>query len=127
MANSSIGTLYFWTNTTPASGGSYPQNNFAAYTTLGGTAAFASATIPNGRIQTGQGFYVLTSSAGAVTFTNDLREKSVVSSQFFRSSEIELTETIEKHRIWLNLNDENTSYNQFWWVTWKVLLMELIT
>ncbi|RBA29061.1 choice-of-anchor J domain-containing protein [Flavobacterium tibetense] len=112
MANSSIGTLYFWTNTTPASGGSYPQNNFAAYTTLGGTAAFASATIPNGRIQTGQGFYVLTSSAGAVTFTNDLREKSVVSSQFFRSSEIELTETIEKHRIWLNLNDENTSYNQ---------------
>ena len=111
-ANSSIGTLYFWTNTTPASGGAYPQNNFAAYTTLGGTAAFASAKTPNGRIQTGQGFYILTSSAGTITFTNDLREKSVVSSQFFRTSESELTETIEKHRIWLNLNDANTSYNQ---------------
>jgi len=111
LDNSSIGTLYFWTNTTPASGGVYPQNNFASYTTLGGAAAFGSAVIPNGIIQTGQGFYVLSAAANNVSFANDLRENASVSTQFYRSSNA-TTSVTEKHRIWLNLNDANVSYNQ---------------
>ena len=59
--NATIETLYYWTNTTAASSGSYPQNNFAAYTSGGGgVGAFASSKIPNGIIQTGQGFYIKT-------------------------------------------------------------------
>ena len=113
-ANSSIGTLYFWTNTTPASGGVYPQNNFASYTTLGGAAAFASAKTPNGTILPGQGFYIQTSIAGTATFNNAQRVNASVSTQFFRTSNGSSSEVedVEKHRIWLNLNDANTSYNQ---------------
>jgi hypothetical protein len=111
LANSSIGTLYFWTNTTPASGGVYPQNNFASYTTLGGAAAFGSAIVPNGIIQTGQGFYIQTTAATDVNFANDFRENASVSTQFYRTSN-EVTSVAEKHRIWLNLNDSNVSYNQ---------------
>ncbi|HBD25825.1 T9SS sorting signal type C domain-containing protein [Flavobacterium sp.] len=106
--NPNIGTLYFWTNTTPASSGSYPQNNFASYTTLGGTAAFASSKIPNGTIQTGQGFYINATSAGTAYFENKQRVDAATSTQFFRSNIVELN----KSRFWINFNDDNTSYNQ---------------
>ena len=109
--NSNIETLYFWTNTTAASGGLYPQNNFAAYTALsGGVAAFASAKVPNGTIQTGQGFYIQTSIASLVSFNNAQRVDASISTQFFRNDNI--ANSIERHRVWLNLNDANTEYNQ---------------
>ena len=111
--NTSIGTLYFWTNTTPASGGVYPQNNFASYTTLGGTAAFGSGKIPNGNIQTGQGFYVQSAGADMIEFNNAQRVNASASTQFFRASSNNISASSnEKHRVWLNLNDANTSYNQ---------------
>lgn len=111
--NTSIGTLYFWTNTTAANAGAYPQNNFAAYTTLGGTAAFGSGIIPNGTIQTGQGFYVQASVVDAIDFNNAQRVNASVSTQFFRTTnQINSTISNEKHRIWFNLNDANTSYSQ---------------
>ena len=111
--NASIGTLYFWTNTTAANAGTYPQNNFAAYTTLGGTAAFGSGIIPNGIIQTGQGFYVQASVADAIDFNNAQRVNASVSTQFFRTTnQVNSTISNEKHRIWFNLNDANTSYSQ---------------
>ncbi|NJM78429.1 MAG: T9SS sorting signal type C domain-containing protein [Flavobacterium sp.] len=105
--NTTIETLYFWTNTTPASGGTYPQNNFAAYTAgTGGVAAFASGKIPNGIIQTGQGFYIKTDLATTATFNNLQRLNASSSTQFYRTS------NSEKHRIWLNLNHESVPYNQ---------------
>ncbi|SHI80699.1 S8 family serine peptidase [Flavobacterium haoranii] len=112
--NTSISALYFWTNTTPASGGVYLQNNFASYTTLGGAAAFASAKVPNGTIQTGQGFYIQASAADGIVFNNAQRVDAVASTQFFRTSQANATTMapVEKHRVWLNLNDNNTSYNQ---------------
>jgi PKD repeat protein/photosystem II stability/assembly factor-like uncharacterized protein len=109
--NPSIGTLYFWTNTTPASGGVYPTNNFAAYTSgAGGVAAFSSGKVPNGTIQTGQGFYIQTSLAANANFSNKQRVNASVSTQFFRNASAQ--NLLERHRIWLNLNDINTPYNQ---------------
>ena len=113
-ANASVGTLYFWTNTTAASGGVYPQNNFAAYTSgTGGVAAFASGKVPNGTIQTGQGFYLRKTTAGTTSaiFNNSLRVDASLSTQFYRSTETTSIET-EKHRVWLNLNDNTKAYNQ---------------
>src|SRR5690606_29759686 len=57
--NSGVNALYFWTNTHAPVNGSYDEvpNNWASYTTAGGTAAGSSAT-PNGQIATGQGFVV---------------------------------------------------------------------
>ena len=105
--NPSINTLYFWTHTAAASGGAYPANNFASYTTLGGTAAAAGGSIPNGTINTGQGFYINKSTAGSALFKNNQRVNAATSSQFFRT-----TEEPETHRFWLNLNDDTTNYNQ---------------
>ena len=106
-----IGALYFWTHTVPASGGSYPVNNFASYTTLGGAASAAGGATPNGRIQTGQGFYVRTFDFGSANFSNLQRVNASASTQFFRTTSEEVLE-VEKHRIWLNLNDANNKYNQ---------------
>ncbi len=112
-ANASVNTLYFWTHTVPASGGVYPVNNYASYTTLGGTASAAGGAIPNGTIQTGQGFFVRATAAGNANFTNTQRVNASVSTQFYRTSEnVITTSESEKHRIWLNLNDASNNYNQ---------------
>ena len=113
-ANPSIGTLYFWTNTTAASGGVYSANNFAAYTSgTGGVAAFASGKVPNGTIQTAQGFYLRKTTAGTTNavFNNTQRVDASVSTQFYRNAETTIVEP-EKHRVWLNLNDNSNAYNQ---------------
>jgi subtilisin-like proprotein convertase family protein len=111
--STTVGALYFWTHTVAASGGVYPINNFASYTTMGGTASAAGGAIPNGKIQTGQGFYVKAYDFGTANFSNFQRLNASTSTQFFRNSNIEETTPVtEKHRIWLNLNDDNNSYNQ---------------
>ncbi len=110
---STVGALYFWTHTVAASGGVYPVNNYASFTKLGGTASAAGGAIPNGTIQTGQGFFVRAYDFGTAKFTNFQRVNASVSTQFFRTAAT--PETIissEVNRIWLNLNDTSNSYNQ---------------
>jgi N-acetyl-anhydromuramyl-L-alanine amidase AmpD len=105
--NPSIDALYFWTHTAPASGGTYPVNNYASYTALGGTAAAAGGEIPNGTINTGQGFYIDKSATGGTAlFKNNQRVNAAASTQFFRTVEP------ETHRFWINLNDNTLNYNQ---------------
>jgi hypothetical protein len=113
-ANAGVGTLYFWTNTTAAVSGSYPVNNFAAYNSgTGGVAAFASGKTPNGTIQTGQGFYLNKTTAGtsSAIFNNAQRVNASVSTQFYRNASA-VSQDSERHRVWLNLNDDTKSYNQ---------------
>ena len=112
-SNPAIGTLYFWTHTVAAVGSTYPQNNYASYTTLGGVASAAGGAVPNGTIQTGQGFFINATAAGNANFFNTQRVNASVSTQFYRSSDgISTISESEKHRIWLNLNDTTNSYNQ---------------
>lgn len=107
--NRTIENLYFWSHHVPASGGTYPANNFASYTTLGGVAAAAGGQVPDGTIKPGQGFYVFSNMNEQVLFHNGQRIKTS-NSQFFRESNN--VEIIEKHRIWLNLSSETKEYNQ---------------
>ncbi len=110
--NRTIETLYFWTHTAPASGGSYPVNNFASYTTMGGVASAAGGEIPDGTVKPGQGFYVYSSDNEKVLFHNGQRVK-VSNSQFFRMNEFDTNNVIvEKHRIWLNLSSNENHFNQ---------------
>ncbi|MDI1255032.1 MAG: T9SS sorting signal type C domain-containing protein, partial [Flavobacterium sp.] len=97
------GTLYFWTHysQTAASGA-----NYATYNLLGGASAAGSNVIPNGTIQTGQGFLLKKSTAGNAIFTNAMRIGNN-QGQFFRNAN-----TIEKHRIWLNLSNASGMQNQ---------------
>ena len=111
--STTVGALYFWTHTVAASGGVYPVNNFASYTSMGGTASAAGGAIPNGKIQTGQGFYVKAYDFGTANFSNFQRLNASTSTQFYRNTNTEeVTPVTEKHRIWLNLNDNSNSYNQ---------------
>lgn len=106
-SNRTIETLYFWTHTVAASGGSYPQNNFASYTTLGGVAAAAGGQTPDGSIKPGQGFYFYSSEDETLLFHNALRY-DVKNSQFFRIQ----NETVEKDLFRLNLFQNETPVNQ---------------
>ncbi|WP_445456575.1 reprolysin-like metallopeptidase [Flavobacterium sp. HNIBRBA15423] len=105
-----VGALYFWTHTVPVTGGVYPVNNYASYTTLGGTASAAGGAIPNGKIQTGQGFFVRAYDFGNANFSNFQRLNASLSTQFFRTSSIQTNS--EVHRYWLNLNGNSDAYNQ---------------
>ena len=65
--------------------------------------------VPDGTIKPGQGFYVYSSENEQVLFHNGQRIKTS-NNQFFRNQEI--SENIERHRIWLNLESATNSYNQ---------------
>jgi len=113
ITNPKTSTLYYWTHTVAAVAGSFPQNNYASYTILGGTASAAGGAIPNDKINVGQGFFVNASSAYTVAFENELREDAATTTQFFRNpNAVAENQETEKHRIWLNLNDGTKSYNQ---------------
>lgn len=97
-ANTGISTIYYWNNTGSAG------NNYATYTSLGGTAAGGGSAIPNEFISVGQGFIVATTDA-SVNFNNTMRVGNPAN--FFKADEV------EKHRFWLDLNDANDEkFNQ---------------
>lgn len=105
--NRTVETLYFWTHTIGSSGGVYPINNFASYTTLGGVASAAGGEIPDGTIKPGQGFYLFSKEDETILFHNALRE-DVKNSQFFRYED----NSIEKNIYRLNLWKTNFPQNQ---------------
>jgi trimeric autotransporter adhesin len=111
LTNPKIDALYYWTHNVPQNGAYVAQTNYSSYTILGGTAAIAGGLTPNDYVQTGQGFFVNTTTAQDVIFENNLRRDAVSSTQFFRNSS-STTPVSEKHRIWLNLGDANVSYSQ---------------
>lgn len=110
--NPKVDALYFWTHTVPASGGSYPSNNYASYSMLGGAASANGSAIPDDYIQVGQGFFVQASTAYTVNFENEYREDASSSTQFFKIQNENSKTQDEKHRIWLNLNQGEIKHNQ---------------
>ncbi|MFN3908110.1 MAG: M14 family zinc carboxypeptidase [Flavobacterium sp.] len=89
--------LYFWRKTNNASAPSY-----ATYTRLGGTAntGGGSAIVPNGWIQTGQGF-IVGASGNRLQFTNALRAVNF-QNQFLRTNNT-VTSSNEVSRFWLDI------------------------
>jgi hypothetical protein len=139
--NASIleGTIYFWThktaiqavaniiNGTQGSGAfAYTSDDYAAYNAVGGVGVGSgsaspsgSSLIPSGKIASGQGFFGTSlSSAGLVTFNNNMRVGvggiTGNNSQFFKtkSNTKKNAETIEKHRVWLNLSNNQGAFKQ---------------
>jgi hypothetical protein len=90
VASQTDGTLYFWIHNSLLPG----PGNYASWNSSGGVAG-SDGVVPNGIIQTGQGFLVRTTTGTPVTFDNSMRVGNNAG-QFFRSSS-------ERHRIWLNL------------------------
>ena len=107
------GTLYFWTHTQQAVSGTYPLNNYATYTLLGGTASAAGGATPNGIIQVGQGFIVNAVVPSYISFSNEMRLVNN-GNQFFRAfnPSVVAFNTEEKHRIWINLKNNSGQFSQ---------------
>merc|ERR1711974_448948 len=71
----------------------------------------------SGDIGAGQGFFVLAlndNESGNVTFSNSMRDRTISNTEFYRNAQpSEDTNAIERHRIWLDLvnNESELSSN----------------
>jgi hypothetical protein len=123
------GTIYFWTHHNAISSGfpdpfygdfvlNYTSSDYAIWNGgTGGVAAWLGGPIPNGHIAAGQSFFVQSKSvAGNAVFSNAMRESNF-NSQFWRTAAPMTTpdsdeETLERHRIWLNMTNSTNAFNQ---------------
>ena len=122
------GTIYLWTHNTPITANSYTFNDFALYTYSGGIGTGTAApnvgtgnnTIPTGKIAAGQGFMIegsIPASTNQVFFRNSMRVGGS-NSQFYRygsedrNSSSNAITTLEKHRVWLEVFNDEGSYKQ---------------
>ncbi|MFT5244286.1 MAG: hypothetical protein ACI8QQ_002224 [Psychroserpens sp.] len=118
------GTIYLWThqNAPSAIADPFYQNFLYNYSNDYVDQNYTGSNPPgfNGNIASGQAFFVQmldnATTSELVTFTNAMRSNSQnANSQFYRQSNLNHSEeenTIERHRIWLDLitpNDEATS------------------
>jgi hypothetical protein len=119
-ANTGIigGTIYLWTHNTPITNNQYTSNDYAVYNLMGGIgtrAALSSGvntSIPTKNIASGQGFFVACAASGQATFNNGMRLLGS-NNQFFRmASAPAIPNEAEKHRIWLNLTNDQGAFKQ---------------
>lgn len=129
-ANVIEGTVYFWTHNNAISASfpdpfygdfvlNYTASDYAIWNGSGGVAACVTCPAPSGFIASGQAFFVESKSVpGNATFTNAMRVSNN-NSQFFRSSGPIATPSsdngetaIERHRIWLDLTNTSSAFNQ---------------
>nr|WP_315191580.1 T9SS sorting signal type C domain-containing protein [uncultured Flavobacterium sp.] len=115
------GTIYFWTHNTPITNNIYTSNDYAMYNLLGGVGTSAAINLggnnskPNGKIASGQSFFVTSiNGGGTAVFNNSMR--IVEQNTFFYKSnsneKIKYSNGIEKHRIWLNLSNTQGAFKQ---------------
>ncbi|WP_264535483.1 Ig-like domain-containing protein [Flavobacterium sp. N1736] len=107
------GTIYFWTHNTVYTNNKYTSDDYASYNRLGGLATSkaesaknggANTNTPAGKIAAGQSFFAVTKAAGSAYFNNSMR--IIGNSQFFK------TTATEKHRVWLNLTNDEGAFKQ---------------
>ncbi|RDI56644.1 T9SS sorting signal type C domain-containing protein [Flavobacterium glaciei] len=122
------GTLYFWTHNSPPSNAipgdatyNYTSDDYASYNGVGGVAtlpAFLGGVTPSGKIATGQAFFATGIAAGTAVFNNGMRVSGGPlgqnNSQFFKTNNTKSkgTNSVEKHRIWLNLTNTQGAFKQ---------------
>lgn len=130
------GTLYFWTHMTPIGDAvfnpgsgvyAYSSNDYATYNLTGGLAtnpgSAASQSVsdkPTGEIAAGQAFFTssrLDPTNNTIVFNNrmrlDVNDAIINNSQFFKvKNSTKKTNTIEKHRVWLNLTNTQGAFKQ---------------
>tara|TARA_R110002050_G_scaffold97893_3_gene203434 strand:+ start:18618 stop:27962 length:9345 start_codon:yes stop_codon:yes gene_type:complete len=87
--------IYYWDDNGAGSG--YNQNaDYASWNALGGVNSGNSATIPNGNVASGQGFWVVAANTSNLVFNNSMR--SATNNQFFKQRAV-----TDKHLAWVSL------------------------
>jgi len=121
VANNTIvdATLYLWTHNTPYAAGQYTNNDYAVYNYSGGIGTNAAlnlgvnTSIPDGKIASGQGFFLRGLTNGVATFSNSMRLLGN-NNAFFRMSQpaAPTIGPIERHRFWLDIFSAQGHYKQ---------------
>lgn len=112
-----VGNFYFWTHNTPITANNYNANDYATYNGVGGVGTAAPTTgvntsAPTGNIGAGQGFFVDAAATGTVFFNNTIRLAGS-NGQFFRpGGPTNQSQSIEKHRLWVNIANNQGAYKQ---------------
>lgn len=116
------GTLYFWTHNTPINATyQYTGSDYAIYNYMGGVGTTASTNPgvsvlpPNGKIASGQGFFIKGLLNGTATFKNSMRIAGN-NDQFFKMttpvSTVSSFAEVEKHRYWLDITNTEGAFKQ---------------
>lgn len=112
------GTIYLWTHATaPNASGQYNDGDYAKWNLTGPVRATSPISlVPTGVIASGQSFFVeAVAGSGNINavFKNYMR---VIGSnnQFFRTqtARTSTVAAVEKHRLWLNLQNTDGAFNQ---------------
>lgn len=114
------GTLYFWTHNTPYANDKYTRSDYAVYNRLGGVGTRAALTsginetVPDGKIASGQAFFVGSLSEGTIEFNNSMRttEKNSIFFKPEKINDVSNKNKFERHRIWLNLKNSGGIFKQ---------------
>jgi len=121
------GAIYVWTHNSkivPSSNGSqiytYSASDYATWNKSGATRAGSGGDVPNGKIASGQSFFikgkVSNPTANQAVFNNAMRVQAAnQNGQFFRpgpSEPVENWQTTGQHRVWLNLTSAQNDFNQ---------------
>jgi len=110
------GALYFWTHNTPFTNNKYTSDDYATYNLLGGVGTRGAVSsglnenIPDGSIASGQAFFVLNKNSEKIDFDNSMRI-SGQNATFFKFIKTNKS-SVEKHRIWLNLKNNEGVFKQ---------------
>lgn len=114
-------TIYLWTHNTPISNGNYNAADYAVYNYSGGVGTGTSSvavglnnSVPNGKIASGQGFFVKGLSSGNLTFKNSMRLTGN-NDQFFRMNTPPANQSVnelERHRFWLDIFNDTGAFKQ---------------
>ena len=113
------GALYFWMHHTPVTNFEYNSDDYAAYNLVGGVNTEASYSgvneiIPDGKIASGQSFFVISNAFGTIEFNDSMRILGN-NNAFFKPSKagnFPSSNKIEKHRLWLNFENSKGAYKQ---------------
>jgi hypothetical protein len=110
-------TIYLWTHNTPITNNVYTANDYAVYNYLGGTGTTAApnsglnTSVPNGKIASGQSFFIKGLTSGNATFLNSMRVTGS-NNQFFKTSNTNTINNGIAGRIWLDISNDQGAYKQ---------------
>ncbi|SHG61094.1 T9SS sorting signal type C domain-containing protein [Flavobacterium defluvii] len=113
------GALYFWTHNTPLTNSQYTSDDYAVYNLVGGVGTKAisngiNETIPDGKIASGQGFFIKSNQVGTLEFDGSMRISNP-NNIFYKPHQKEnktFLDKVEKHRLWLNLKNDKGAFKQ---------------
>jgi hypothetical protein len=116
-ANSGLiqGSFYFWTHNTPIDPLQYDGDDYAIWNSTGGVGTAGggtgNSTPPNGNIAAGQGFFVKSIASGSAVFNNSMRLVGL-NNVFYRTSESATPQALERHRVWVEIKNNDGAYKQ---------------